>query len=740
MEIIRGYIEHIIYKNDENGYTVLNLASEGEDITCVGFFKYADEGENVRLTGEYTDHPVYGKQFKVDTYEVTEPEDTLSIIRYLGSGAIKGVGQALATRIVKEFGEDTFRVIEEEPERLVDVRGISDRKAREIAMQVIEKQDLRKIMVFLQQYGISNSLATRIYKKYGNDTYRVINDNPYMLADDINGVGFKIADEIASKVGIHSDSDFRIRSALLYLLTNATYEGHCYLPIEELKDRAEALLSVPRDVIGIQIDNLAMEKRLYVRKRDDGDAVYGRRFYRMETGCAGRLNDLDIVVSEDEDAIRKKLGFIEKSENIELEELQREAVIKTVKNGVTIITGGPGTGKTTIINMIIRYFLDEGLDILLAAPTGRAAKRMTETTGYEASTIQRMLHLMVSDNEDILYHYEFNEDNPLEADVVIIDEMSMVDIALFDALLKALPVGVRLILVGDTDQLPSVGPGAVLRDLIASECFETVCLKKIFRQSECSDIILNAHRINSGEPPVLDNKSSDFFFLERDGVDIILNNIVNLILKKLPGYVKASPLELQVLTPMKKGNLGATALNPILQRYLNPPDPGKEEYEYDNVLFREGDKVMQIRNNYQLEWEITSRYGVTVDKGLGIFNGDMGIISDIDRFNECLTVEYDGGRKVRYPFDGLNELEHAYAVTIHKSQGSEYPAVIIPLLSGPRLLFNRNLLYTGVTRAKDCVVLLGSSRQINDMVNNTDEQLRYTGLAESIRDIMRRTY
>ncbi|MBR5406620.1 MAG: ATP-dependent RecD-like DNA helicase [Lachnospiraceae bacterium] len=728
-------MEHIIYKNDENGYTVLNLVSGEDEITCVGYFRYADEGENVILTGDFTEHAVYGEQFKVESYEVAEPEDTLSIIRYLGSGAIKGIGQALATRIVKEFGEDTFRIIEEEPERLVSVKGISDRKAREIAGQVIDKRDMRRIMVFLQQYGISDSLAMKIYKRYGNEAYRVINENPYMLADDINGVGFKIADEIASRVGIHTDSDYRIKSALLYILTLATGEGHCYLPKDEMIRRAAELLNVPEESIEVQLLNLSMEQRLYIKNMGDTAAVYSRSFYFMELNCARKLKDLSMITSEDEDGINDKITRLEKAEKIELEELQREAVSSAVRNGVTVITGGPGTGKTTIINMMIRYFETGQLDILLAAPTGRAAKRMTEATGCEASTIQRMLHLNVSDNRDTGYYYEFDETNPLEADVVIIDEMSMVDLPLFNALLKAVPVGARLILVGDINQLPSVGPGAVLKDVIASGCLPVVYLKKIFRQSELSDIILNAHKINEGTYPELNNKSRDFFFLERDNVDHILNNIVSLVRDKLPPYVNASPSELQVLTPMKKGRLGVETLNPILQKYLNPPDPSKKEHESGGVILREGDKVMQIKNNYRLEWEITGKHGLVIDRGLGVFNGDMGIILSIDHFNEEMIVEYDGMRRVTYPFDGLDELEHAYAVTIHKAQGSEYPAVIIPILSGPRLLFNRNLLYTGVTRAKDCVVLLGSRKQINAMVDNTDEHLRYTGLSLQIEKI-----
>lgn len=730
MDSIRGYIEHIIFRNEDNGYTVLNLVSGEDEITCVGFFEYADEGENVELKGSYTEHAVYGDQFKVESYEIRPPEDTLSIIRYLGSGAIKGVGQALAVRIVKEFGEDTFRVIEEEPERLAAVKGISDRKAREIALQLSDKQELRRVMVFLSGYGISGALASKIYNRYGSETYRIISENPYLLADDINGVGFKTADAIARRAGIETDSDFRIRSAITYILGVAAGEGHCYLPVEELITRSVKLLEVSGDSVRTQISNLSVEQKIFIKKIKEETAVYGKAFYYMELNCARRLKDLDITAYEDEADIYKKLGGIERSEKKELEELQRKAVVKAVCNGLTVITGGPGTGKTTIINMIIRFFEAERMDFVLAAPTGRAAKRMTETTGFEASTIQRLLKLRPAGKEDERggFYYEMNEDNPIEADAVIIDEMSMVDLPLFNALLRAVPVGARLILVGDINQLPSVGPGAVLKDVIRSGSFNVIELKKIFRQAEQSDIVVNAHMINEGRHPALDNRSTDFFFIERDNVDLILNNIIHLIREKLPKYVNAAPYDIQVLTPMRKGSLGVESLNPIIQRYLNPADPSKKEYETDDAVFREGDKVMQIKNNYQLEWEIVSRYGIPVDSGTGVFNGDMGIIKEIDRLNETMVVEYDGQRRVNYPLSGIDELEHAFAVTIHKSQGSEYPAVVIPLLNGPRMLFNRNLLYTGVTRARDCVVILGSREKVNEMIDNTDEHLRYTGL------------
>lgn len=736
MDNVKGYIEHIVYRNDENGYTVLNLVSGTKELTCVGMFRYADEGENVELTGEYITHPVYGEQFSVKSYEIKAPEDTESIIRYLGSGAVKGIGAALAARIVKAFGEETFRIIEEEPERLSEVKGISDKKAREIALQVIEKQDLRKIMVFLQQYGISNTLAIKIYHQYGMETYTIIRENPYLLAEDINGVGFRIADEIASKVGIHTDSDYRIRSGILYTLLNAISEGHCYLPKELLVKRAVNLLEVSAEAVWTQAMNLAMDKKLMIREQDEAVLVYAKSYYYMELNCARMLHDLNIVSEESEEMIEKKLLRLLKNQDLTLEQLQMSAVIKAVKQGVVVITGGPGTGKTTTINMIIKYFESEGLDIFLAAPTGRAAKRMTEATGYEASTIQRLLKLnQMPDNDSRGYTFEKNEENPLEADVIIIDEMSMVDLPLFTALLKAVTVGTRLILVGDTNQLPSVGPGSVLKDVIASDCFEVVRLKKIFRQAEKSDIIVNAHKINEGEPILLNNKSTDFFFLKRNDVNVIMKNIIVLIKEKLPRYVHAEPYDIQVLTPMRKGTLGVETLNPILQKYLNPPDEKKEEKEYGDTIFREGDKVMQIRNNYQVEWEICSKYGIPVDKGLGVFNGDMGIVKSINHYTELMTVEYEEQRQVQYPFAQLDELELAYAVTIHKSQGSEYPAVIIPLLSGPRMLFNRNLLYTGVTRAKECVTLIGSEEQIERMIENADEQKRFTNLAEKIKEM-----
>lgn len=736
METLRGFIEHIIYRNDDNGYTVLNLVADAGEVTCVGFFRYADEGESVILQGEYKEHAVYGQQFSVSHYEITPPEDTASIIRYLGSGAIKGIGKVLATRIVRAFGEDTFRVMEEDPERLAEVKGITSRKAREIAVQFAMKQDMRRIMVFLQQYGISNSLAMKIFERYGSGTYEVIRENPYRLAEDLNGVGFRIADEIAGYVGIKTDSDYRIRSGLLYLLQLAVADGHCYFPKDEMIRRAEELLEVVTSAIEQQLMNLAMDQRIVLRTIEGTVRVYTAAFYRMEQNCARMLRELDVTSSEEEGEILVKIMRHAASLSITPDELQTDAVVKAVRHGLFIMTGGPGTGKTTTINLMIRYFEAEGLDFYLAAPTGRAAKRMTETTGYEAATIQRVLHLQPSTNDGLhSFSYEKNEENPLEADVIIIDEMSMVDLPLFHALLKALVPGTRLIMVGDTDQLPSVGPGMVLQDLIASGCFPVVELKRIFRQAERSDIVMNAHRIREGEMIPLDNRSRDFFFLKRADANHVMKNMIQLIQEKLPAYVNAKPFEIQVLTPMRKGAFGIESLNPILQRYLNPADPKKQEKEYGDVIFREGDKVMQVKNNYQLEWEIVSQYGIPVEQGLGVFNGDLGVISQINPFMETLMVEYEDRKFVHYPFSLLDELELAYAVTIHKSQGSEYPAVVLPLLGGPKMLLNRNLLYTGVTRAKQCVTILGKESVIAQMIENGDEQKRYTGLRDCLKEI-----
>lgn len=729
-EVINGYVDHIIFRNNDNGYTVMVMICDEEELTCVGVFSDIAEGECIEAKGEYTDHPTYGRQFAVKSFEEKAPQDALAIERYLGSGAIKGIGIALAARIVRRFKEDTFRIIEEEPERLAEVKGISQRKAMEIADQVNEKRDLRQAMIFLQQYGISTTLAVKIYNTYGQEVYSILKENPYRMADDVDGVGFRTADEIASRVGIRTDSDFRIRSGIQYALLQASNEGNTYLPMPELTQRASALLEIEPEYIEKHYMNLAMERKIIMRQVDDVTQIYASAFFYMEANTATMLKNLDASFDVPDIEIEARLRQIEKQTKMDLDEHQVEAVKEAVRNGVLVITGGPGTGKTTTINTIIKYFESEGMDIFLAAPTGRAAKRMSETTGFEARTIHRMLELNggVEGNAG----FERNEQNPLETDVIIIDEMSMVDISLMYSLLKAIVAGTRLILVGDVNQLPSVGPGNVLKDIIDSGLFHTVMLTKIFRQASTSDIIVNAHKINRGEPVELDNKSMDFFFLKRYDADKIINVTLQLILQKLPKFVGASMMDIQVLTPMRKGLLGVERLNTVLQMYLNPPDKRKKEKEHGTTLFREGDKVMQIKNNYQLEWEIRSKYGLCIDKGTGVFNGDTGIIEEINDFAETVTVCFDEGRMVEYPYKLLEELEHAYAVTIHKSQGSEYPAVVIPLLSGPRMLMNRNLLYTAVTRAKKCVTIVGNDTTFEQMIANNSQLKRYSGLRDRL--------
>ena len=732
MEKLAGYVEHIIYRNADNGYTVLNLVNGEDEITCVGIFSTIAEGENIEATGDYTDHPTYGTQFKVVSFEEKAPEDQEAIERYLGSGAIKGIGLAMAARIVRRFKEDTFRIIEEEPERLVEVKGISERKAMEIASQVNEKRDLRQAMIFLQQFGITMNLAVKIYNKYGQEVYGILKENPYRLADDIEGVGFRTADDIAAKAGIRTDSDFRVRSGILYTLLQASGEGHTFLPQEELTAKTSELLGIDKEIIEKNYMDLSIDRKIIMKQSGDQVQIYSSSFYYMEANTATMLRELDITYDVADAEIEQRIHNIEKQTGMQLDEHQVQAVKEAVRNGLLIITGGPGTGKTTTINTIIRYFEIEGMDIFLAAPTGRAAKRMSETTGFEARTIHRMLEL--NGGMEGSAGFERNETNPLETDLVIIDEMSMVDITLMNSLLKAIAPGTRLILVGDINQLPSVGPGSVLKDIIQSEAFNVVMLTKIFRQASTSDIIVNAHKINRGEEVSLDNKSMDFFFLKRYEADIIINVVLQLVKQKLPKFVDATPYDIQVFTPMRKGLLGVERLNGILQQYLNPPDKSKREKEHGDMVFREGDKVMQTKNNYQLEWEIRTKFGLTVDKGMGIFNGDMGIIIEINDFAETMTVEFDEGRKVEYSYKLLDELELAYAITIHKSQGSEYPAVVIPLLNGPSMLMNRNLLYTAVTRARKCVTLVGNDATFNQMIQNTSQQKRYSGLCDRIRE------
>lgn len=741
-EVKEGYVGHIIFRNPENGYTVMTLVgAENEDeITCVGCFPAINEGAYVSVTGELVNHASYGEQFSVSSLTEKRPETKEAIERYLGSGAIKGIGMTLANRIVRKFGEKAFDILEWEPERLAEIKGISLRMAREISKQFNEQKAQRDTMIYLQQYGISTGLSVKIYERYKDRTKEILTENPYRLTEDIDGVGFKIADEIAGRIGVREDSEYRIRAAILYTLQNAESNGHIYLPLPRLLNAASDILGLPEEVITHELGNLCLERKLIRKTKKNGEEteeqVYLAACYYTELSVARMLHDLNISYSVRTDALRKKLSDMEEKLGIHYDEVQKNAVLEAAKSGVFVLTGGPGTGKTTTINAIIRYFEEEGMDILLAAPTGRAAKRMTEATKMESRTIHRLLEVSMMPTDESHGRYGRNEENPLETDVVIIDEMSMVDIFLMEALLRAIVPGTRLILVGDSNQLPSVGPGNVLKDIMASGCFRTVCLQKIFRQAEESDIIVNAHRINRGEQIKLENKDSkDFFLVRRNDTESVIQTMLPHVTDRLPRYVKAKPYEIQVLTPMRKGELGVENLNRVLQQALNPPAPSKIETEYRDIIFREGDKVMQIKNNYQLTWQVRNRYGIAVSSGEGVFNGDMGVIKQINTFAEEMEVMFDEEHIVTYAFNQLEELEHAYAITIHKSQGSEYPAVIMPLLGGPKMLFCRNLLYTGVTRASKCVMIIGTEEIVRNMIRNEDEQKRFTGLRDRITEL-----
>ena len=728
MAHLEGYVSHIRFHNEENGYTVLELETTHGDEILVGTFHYISEGEYLHAECEFTEHPTHGPQYQVMSYTVKEPEDKAAMERYLSSGAIKGMGPALAARVIKKFKGDTFRIIEEEPERLAEVKGISLKKAMNIAVQFQEKQEMRHAMMFLGEYGIPNHFAVRIFQEYGDKMYEILKTNPYKLAEDIHGIGFRIADGIAAKAGIAADSEHRIGAAILYVLQQGIGSGHVYLPKEILCRNTGQLLGMPAELIADHLINLVLDKKLMIRTVDEEEHVYLSSYYFMEMNTARMLLDLDLQFPMEKGELEQRLATLEEEAEIQLDLQQKAAVEKAMTEGILIVTGGPGTGKTTTINLMIQSFEMMDMEIALAAPTGRAAKRMTEATGHEAKTIHRLLELNGGIEEGDQYRFEKNEENPIEADVIIVDEMSMVDISLMYALLKAVLPGTRLILVGDSNQLPSVGPGNVLKDMIESEAFSVVRLTKIYRQDATSHIVLNAHKINHGDNISLDNKNRDFFFFQKNDIRSVMGGIVYLVRNRLPEYIGANPFDIQVLTPMRKGELGVGHLNEVLQYYLNPASQDKEEREVRDGIFREGDKVMQIKNNYKIEWKIVNEKGFSVEEGLGVFNGDMGIIKQINTFTERVTVLFDENRQVEYPFSNLDELELAYAITIHKSQGSEYPAVVLPLLSGPSILCNRNLLYTAVTRAQKCVAIVGRQSMVEQMIQNETEQKRYTGL------------
>lgn len=767
-----GYIEKIIYKNEENGYAVFSVeGTDGEEI-FVGNIFGVGEGLYIIAEGDYVNHPQYDIQFKFTSCEIKMPEDIIGIERYLGSGIIKGIGQVLAKKIVKKFKSETLTIIENEPERLAEISGISERKARAIAASYAEKKEFQEVVIFLSQYGISINMAMKIYGEYGDRVYEIIKGNPYKIAEDVSGIGFKIADEIARKMGINPDSEYRLRSVLIYVLTMAVGEGHMYLPKDILIKKAVELIRSTSDneygqgygyaeyesadsvssvyeqyteKLEEQLMELSIESKCIIKEYEGEVIVYSAVNYFTELNIAKQLTDLQLRYEMPENELEAAIGAIEKDENFVLDEQQRNAVRAAITAGVAVVTGGPGTGKTTIIDTIIKYFTAQGMEVKLCAPTGRAAKRMTEQTGWPAQTIHRLLEFSGVPSDERGNHvlkFGRNAENPLECDAVIVDEMSMVDCFIFNSLLQAVVYGTRLVLVGDINQLPSVGPGNVLKDIIASDCFPVSVLTKIYRQEDGSDIIMNAHKINRGEHLEIMNKSKDFFFIPRNNSSAIISEVKELILNNLPNYLSINPLDIQVLTPMRKYDVGVENLNRSLQGLLNPYSSEKSEKEKNEIIFREGDKVMQIKNNYRREWKIYSDtekakngQGYVIDEGVGIFNGDMGIIEEISHYDEELKVLFDDGRMAVYTFANLDELEHAFAVTIHKSQGSEYPAVIVPLLTGTKKLLNRNLLYTAITRAKRMVVIVGNIGLVNQMIDNMEEQKRYTTLAHRIQEL-----
>ena len=715
LETLEVFVDHVIYRSESNGYCVLSTNHEEEELIVTGIFQGDVQGAMLRVTGKMEYNANYGEQFKMQQYEIIEPTDAESIRRYLGSGAIKGIGESLAGRIVKRFGDDSLRIIEEEPERLAEVKGISLRKAQEIAEQVEEKKDVRGALMFLQKYGIGNTLAVRIYKTYGMRMYGILQENPYQMAEDIDGVGFRMADAIAEKIGIRTDSDYRIRSGILYMLSQSMAEGNLYLPKEELIHQTAELLRIPRDAIEPHIANLMMDKKLVIKE----NCIYSMAAYYAENNVAAMLLSLrSLPEKTEEDAVERELLHLESSDNLQLDPLQRRAVIQSVQNGVFLLTGGPGTGKTTTINMMIRYFLANGKNLALTAPTGRAAKRMSDLTGEPARTIHRLLEVDYTAKGEL--KFKRNETNPLPADVVIADEMSMVDALLMCSLVRAIKPTSKFIMVGDSNQLPSVGAGNVLKDLIASHYIPSVELKEIFRQAAQSLIVTNAHRIVKGEFPVLDDRQNDFFFMNKPNESEIAGLVIQLTKQRLPDTYGFSPIDdIQVLCPTKMGAAGTRELNKQLQLALNPPSQNKAELKFFDVIFRTGDKVMQTKNDYDVLWTKNN------EKGSGIFNGDIGIIRAVDRFSQNVTIDFEG-RMAIYTSEMLRKLEHAYAITIHKSQGSEYDAVIIPITGFTQNLLYRNLLYTGVTRAKKMIIVIGTKQLVKTMVDNDRKMLRYS--------------
>jgi len=751
-DIIEGVVEHIVFYNEENGYTVFVLRLDKEDdtldsdeLTCIGHTFGITPGEEVQVTGNFVNNPKYGRQLAIQQLDKKIPTTLAGIEKYLGSGVIKGVGERLARRIVEAFGEDTFDVIAEAPEKLTVIKGITAARATKIAESFHDQAAQRRAILFLQEYGISPAMAVKIFKKYKNYTVDIVKHNPYKLADDIDGIGFKIADDIARRMGIAFDEPFRIAAGVRFCLWEATSNGHIYLPKPVLLTNAVQILGVEKEIVENTIRQMQIDRQVYCERSQalcDGETVvFLSSFYSAEVNVARKLYALAEGVEESHrESLRQvaidSIASFQKESEKELSQGQQEAVREAIANSLLIVTGGPGTGKTTVINTVIHLLASQKLRIELAAPTGRAAKRMADAVGREAKTLHRLLESTYIAEDSRRQSFQRNEDNPIETDVLIIDEASMVDIMLMQHVLKAVPQGTRLILVGDADQLPPVGPGNVLKDLINSGCVKVVRLTEIFRQAQESAIVMNAHRINRGEYPVVNE--GDFFFMRRGYAEGVIETVSSLVGERLPKYL-GDNVDIQVLTPMRKTPLGVQNLNQELQKHLNPPEVGKREREFRSTIFREGDKVMQIRNNYQMSWKmLDSSRRYVIDEGEGVYNGDGGIIKSIDENNETITVLFDDNRRVDYEFSQLDELELAYAITVHKSQGSEYTAVVLPIHSGPPMLLSRNLLYTAVTRAKTLCVIVGLSETLQRMLDNNREVDRYTALSHRIKAVFGR--
>lgn len=737
MEELKGVVESIVFKSEDTGYTVIRFRELVTVHTAVGTIPHIKEGQNLKLVGTWAAHPQFGRQFKIEECEEILPTSKEGIERYLSSGVIHGIGPVTAKKIIAKFGDKTLEILDNDINKLKLVEGIGKKKLQIIIDSYSEQKELKNISLFFQEHGISMNQTLKIYKKYGNMSVDVVKDNPYVLCEEISGIGFRTADKIAQSIGIDRESSFRIQSGLRYLINNFCAAGNTYMPKELLIKEAIEVLGVNKNIIEENILNASLENKVKIEMLEEHEGVFTIPYYYSELGITNKILTLAIANFQNVNVdIEELISRFEGFNNIDFAPSQREAILGAFINGIEIITGGPGTGKTTIIKAIIDIFEQCKMKVVLAAPTGRAAKRMSESTGREAKTIHRLLDMVVADNEEEKVFQKIDAE-PIDADVVIVDEASMIDVSLMNNLLKSIKVGTRLIIVGDIDQLPSVGAGNVLSDLIESKFTKVVRLGEIFRQGKESMIVVNAHKINKGEMPLLNEKGKDFFFVREESQDRMVSTIVDLINRRLPTFNKQwdKYKDIQILAPMKKGNLGVLNLNQEIQKVLNEKKSYKQEKTYRDIVFREGDKVMQIKNNYNLKWTRINGFGDS--EGEGVFNGDMGFIESIDNENKVLSVIFDDERKVIYDFAFLDELELAYAITIHKSQGSEFPVVIIPVYMGAPFLMNRNLLYTGITRAKRMVVVVGVPKALKFMVDNTRSMERYSSLRWRIQEIIK---